>query len=241
MQRSNRQNYDAESFGMVAPSAEAMRAVMQQVYLWMAGALFITAGTAVITVESGLADSLIRNPLTLIGAIVVQLGLVFWLSARVMKMSAETASIMFFLYAALNGLTLSLILLAYTAGSVAGAFVSTSAMFGAMSIYGLTTKADLSKIHNILFMALIGLIVAMIVNIFMASSALNFVISLAGVVIFTGLTAADTQKISRMAGAVGVEGDKTNITRVAILGALILYLDFINLFIFILRLVGDRR
>lgn len=147
---------------------------------------------------------------------------------------------MFMLYSVLTGLTISVVLAAYTMESVAGTFFITAAMFGALSVYGYTTKRSLSGIGNFLFMALIGLIIASIVNIFMKSSALYWVITYAGVLIFAGLTAYDTQKLKEMGAQIDVE-DKESMRKLAILGALNLYLDFINLFLMLLRIFGDRR
>lgn len=131
--------------------------------------------------------------------------------------------------------------MAYTTGSVVTAFISTGTLFGAMSIIGATTKMDLTSLGTYFFMGLIGLFIAMIVNIFLASSALDFIISVAGVIIFLGLTAYDTQKINKMASAPGLQRSQAMATRVSVIGALVLYLDFLNLFIFILRLTGNRR
>jgi len=225
----------------VSADVGVVRSVMQQVYLWMTLALLITASVAGIVSTTSIVDSIAANPLLLIGVIVLQLGLVFYISARISRLAPSTAIGLFLLYSAVMGITMSFIVLTYTAESIAGAFVSTAATFGAMSIYGMTTKADLTKLGHYLFMALIGLIITMVVNIFLGSSTLGFLISLAGVIIFTGLTAYDTQKISRMAAVVGGRGDSAMITRIAIMGALTLYLDFINLFLFILRLMGSRR
>jgi hypothetical protein len=213
--------------------------VMQQVYLWMCLALILTAVTAVTMAATGLTESLAMNPIVYFGLFIVELGLVWWLSSRIFQMEVGQAFTLFFVYAALNGVTLSVLLLVYTQGSIAGAFVSSGAMFGAMSLLGATTKMDLSKLGSILLMALIGLIVAMLVNFLLASPMLNFVISVAGVIIFSGLTAYDTQRIQRMASTLPANSDA--VMRVSIMGALILYLDFINLFIYLLRLMGNRR
>jgi FtsH-binding integral membrane protein len=210
---------------------------MLQVYQWMSAALLVTAFTAALAAGQGWAG----NPVIMVVALVGQLGLVLFLSFRLHKLQPATAISLFFVYSALMGVTLSVYLLIYTASSVAGAFLSTAALFGAMSIVGATTKVDLTKFGAFLLMGLIGLLVALIVNIFLASSALAFAISLFGVLLFTALTAYDTQRIGQMASMVGDSGDKMAITRVALMGALTLYLDFVNLFIYLLRLIGDRR
>jgi FtsH-binding integral membrane protein len=167
-------------------------------------------------------------------------GLVLGLSGAVHRMSAGMATGLFLLYSALNGATLSVILLVYTAASIFKAFIVCTGMFAAMSVYGATTKKDLTSWGSFLFMGLIGIIIASIVNIFMASSALDFVISGVGVLIFTGLTAYDTQKLKVMGESAPMD-DALAIRRGTILGALTLYLDFINLFLFLLRFFGSSR
>lgn len=229
-----------QSFGLVV-DAELVRSVMQRVYLWMATAMATTALAALLTVNVGLSDTLVQNPLIYLVAIFAELGLVFYLGARLNRLAPATAITLFFAYSALNGVTLSLILLAYTSGSVVSAFVSTAALFGAMSIFGATTKADLTKFGTYLFMGLIGLLIALLVNLFLRSTGFDLIISVAGVLIFTGLTAYDTQRIGRMSAMVARSGEEAALTRVSLMGALVLYLDFINLMLFILRLAGNRR
>ncbi|MDR0648540.1 MAG: Bax inhibitor-1/YccA family protein, partial [Synergistaceae bacterium] len=168
-----------------------------------------------------------------------ELGIVFYLSSRIAKLSPATASALFFVYSALNGLTIAPILLVYTGSSVASAFLSTAGMFGAMSVYGTVTKRDLSGWRSFLTMGLIGLVIASVINIFFASERAGLVIAIMGVFVFTGLTAYDTYKIRAMAS--GVIGDDEASGKFAVLGALTLYLDFINMFIFILRIFGKRR
>jgi len=174
-----------------------------------------------------------------IGLILAELALVFWISSGIQRMSSNMAIGLFLLYSVLNGMTLSVLLIAYTGASVASTFFITAGMFGAMSVYGYTTKQDLSSWGNLLFMALIGLILASVVNIFLQSSGLYWLISYIGVLVFVGLTAYDTQKIKQLAAQVIVESEEGR--KVAILGALTLYLDFINMFIFMLRILGNRR
>jgi FtsH-binding integral membrane protein len=174
-----------------------------------------------------------------IGLILAELALVFWISSGIQRMSSNMAIGLFLLYSVLNGMTLSVLLIAYTGASVASTFFITAGMFGAMSVYGYTTKQDLSSWGNLLFMALIGLILASVVNIYLQSSGLYWLINYIGVLVFVGLTAYDTQKIKQIAAQVIVESEEGR--KVAILGALTLYLDFINMFIFMLRILGNRR
>lgn len=216
--------------------------VMKGVYMWMTAGLGTSALVAVLFAATGLTLTLYPAYILFLFA---ELGLVWYLSARIMRMPAQRATSMFLIYAALNGATLSVILYAFALSDIYVALFATAAMFGAMSIVGYTTTVDLSKMGSLLFMALIGLIVASIVNIFLASSALYWIVSYAGVIIFTGLTAYDTQRIKNqvvLIDQMSAEGDTATLTRrVSILGALILYLDFVNLFLFILRIVGRRR
>jgi FtsH-binding integral membrane protein len=170
-----------------------------------------------------------------------ELGLVFYLSARINKIQAGTATGLFIGYAALNGLTLSMIFLAYTAESIAGTFFITAGMFGSMAVYGLVTKRDLSGWGSFLFMGLIGVIIASIVNIFLKSSSLYWAISLIGVFVFGGLTAYDVQKIKKMGEDGIMEQGEEMVKKGAIMGALALYLDFINLFLMLLRFFGGSR
>ncbi|MBN1287644.1 MAG: Bax inhibitor-1/YccA family protein [Anaerolineae bacterium] len=217
--------------------------VMRQVYLWMTGGLLITAFIAFVVAQTDLW-TIVANPVVLLVAFLIQLGIVIGISARINKMSPTTAGTLFAVYSATMGFTLSLIFIAYTAADITYALVATASMFAAMSIVGYTTKIDLSKLGAILFMGLIGLILVSILNIFLQSDGLYWAISIAGVVIFTGLTAWDTQKIKQMAGQVSMASmteSSVAVRRLSIIGALILYLDFINLFLFMLRLVGGSR
>jgi hypothetical protein len=182
-------------------------------------------------------QALIGNSVLFIGLFVGQLALVFFLSARVDKLAPGTASLLFILYAALTGVTFSVLVLAYTGASIANTFVVTAGMFGALALYGSTTKRSLAGMGQFLFMGLIGLVLASIVGIFWHSEALQFLISVVGVIVFTGLTAWDSQRLRRMALALP-EGQ---VGSYAIVGALTLYLDFINLFLFLLRFMGNRR
>ena len=213
---------------------------MQKVYLWMTFALTLTGFVAYRTTQSEfLLELIFSSSFGFIGLILAELALVFWISSGIQRMSSNMAIGLFLLYSVLNGLTLSVLLIAYTGASVASTFFITAGMFGAMSVYGYTTKQDLSSWGNLLFMALIGLILASVVNIFLQSSGLYWLISYIGVLVFVGLTAYDTQKIKQLAAQVIVESEEGR--KVAILGALTLYLDFINMFIFMLRILGNRR
>ena len=214
---------------------------MSQVYRWMTIGLGVTALTAYAVAGSPrLVMAIMSNYAIMIALIVVQLGLVVALGAAIHKFSAGVATGIFLLYALLNGLTLSSIFIVYPIGNIANAFLTCTGMFLAMSVYGTVTKRDLTGMGSFMFMGLIGIIIASIVNIFLASSMLSFVISCVGVIVFTGLTAYDTQKLRQFGEAAPLD-DATAIRRGAILGALTLYLDFINLFLMLLRLFGGNR
>ena len=230
---------------------EGLRAYMLKVYNYMATGILLTGIVAlisfnisVVTDASGAIVSFTEfgNTLFFSGfkwlVMLAPLGIVFYMSFGINKMSSSKAQTVFWIFAALMGLSLSWILLVYTGKSVARVFFITSATFGAMSLYGYTTKRDLTKLGSFLMMGLIGIIIASLINIFMKSSMMYFVISILGVLIFVGLTAYDTQKIKNMY----VESDSGElIGKKAVMGALTLYLDFINLFIMLLRLFGQRR
>jgi len=213
---------------------------MSKVYGWMFVGLLITAGIAMwASSNATIMESLFGNPFLFFGLIIAQLGLVVVLSAAIKKISANTALLLFLVYAALTGLTFSVIFLVYTAASIASTFIVTALTFGIMSIYGYITKTDLTTIGNIAFMGLIGIILASLVNIFWPNGTLYWIITYIGVLVFVVLTAYDTQKIKRMniIGNSGTDEDKKE----SILGALTLYLDFINLFLLLLRIFGRRR
>lgn len=218
-----------------------MQSVMRQVYMWMTAGLALTFGLALVFYTTGLAAAL--GPLLFV-AMIAELVLVFWLAARIFKMPAERATRLFLAYAALNGLTMSVVFYFADLPEILLALFATGAMFGAMSIIGYTTDVDLSQFRGILLMALIGLIVASIANIFFASETLYWIVTYAGVLIFVGLTAYDTQWIKRSASQIemqGVSSEAAIVRQVAIIGALKLYLDFVNLFIYILRIVSSDR
>ncbi len=219
---------------------QASTIFLAKVFNWMAIGLGVTGVVAFFTASTGLAATIIGSPLFFI-LILAELGLVFYLSARVEKIQASTASSLFIGYSVLNGLTLSVIFLAYTSSSIAATFFITAGMFGAMAVYGLVTKKDLSGWGSFLFMGLVGIIIASIVNIFLQSSGMYWIISMLGVFIFTGLTAYDVQKIKRIGeGTIMNQGEEA-ISKGSIMGALTLYLDFINLFLMLLRFFGGSR
>ena len=218
---------------MVTPMVST---VMRKTFGWMTMCLLITALTAMGVVNSGLFYQIASSGAMWL-LIIAELVLVFVLSARIHKMSVTTATIMLIVYSVLNGATLSFIFLAYSLGSIAKTFFITTGMFGVMALVGATSKRDLSKMGSILFMALIGLIIASLVNIFLHSSGLDWIISLIGVVLFTALTAYDVQRVKRLATESDLYDD-TQVGRLAIISALSLYLDFINLFLYLLRFFG---
>lgn len=214
---------------------------MRQVYQWMTAGLAVTAGTAwYVASTPAVQQAIFSSSWVYIGLIVAQLGMVIALSAAVQKMSSFTATAVFLAYSALTGLTLSSIFIVYPMGSITNAFVVSAGTFLAMSVYGTVTKRDLTAMGSFLMMGLFGIIIAMVVNIFLKSSMMDFVISCVGVLVFTGLTAYDTQKLKEF-GANAPVDDATAVRRGVILGALTLYLDFINLFLMMLRLFGGNR
>ncbi len=210
---------------------------MSKVYGWMVSGLLVTALTAYFISSSEELLSMIIP--VMIVLILAELGLVVFLSARIERMSKTTAIVSFLLYSFLNGLTLSVILLTYTAESISTTFLVAATMFGGLSLFGFVTKKSLSGMGSFMFMGLIGIIVASVLNMFIASSALHFAISILGVIIFAGLTAYDTQKLKDMYEV--QYGDEATAAKASIMGALMLYLDFINLFLFLLRIFGSRR
>ena len=199
----------------------------------MGGGMALTAFVSLLTVSSpALLQAILGNRMLFYILIFGELGLVIGISAAINKISASTAGLLFLGYAALNGLTMSTIFVAFTSSSIASTFVITAGMFGAMSLYGYATKSDLTSWGSFFFMGLVGILIASLVNMFLHNSMIYWITSFLGVVVFTGLTAYDTQRIKNQ-GNTGTKG--------AILGALTLYLDFINIFLMMLRLLGDRR
>ena len=220
-------------------SALSFPALMSKVYLWMTLALVVTGMTAYYVASSpAILYAIVSNQIAFWGLFIGELVLVFVLSSRIMSLSFVTASLMFVIYSIMNGGFFSFILLAYTEQSIATTFLITAGTFGAMSLFGFVTKRDLSAMGRILFMLLIGLIIATVVNIFMKAEGLTLILNYAGVVIFVGLTAYDTQSIKQM---LQEHGDKEGAQKIALLGSLSLYLDFINLFIYLLRFFGESR
>jgi len=214
---------------------ESRRAFMSRVYGWMFAGLWITGMVALFTVSNESVRNVVINwyfPLVL-----AELGLVFVLSMVAPRLSGPVAALMFIGYSVLTGLTLSLLFYRYTSGSIAQAFFMTAGAFGAMSLYGTITKKDLSAWASFLFMGLVGVLIAGVVNIFMGSDMLGFVIACASVIVFAGLTAYQTQKLREMHAATGYSSTAT----ASIVGALMLYLAFINLFLALLRIFGQRR
>ena len=209
------------------------------VYAWMAVGLAVTASVAWLVFSRHNAMAAVLTPGAIFGIFILQLILVVAISAAVRRISAPVATALFVAYAALNGLLFSSLFYLYTVTSIAGTFGACAAMFAVMSLYGMFTKTDLTTMGKILFMALIGLIVASVINMFVASSGLYWLVSYAGVIIFAGLTAYDTQRLGAIAAS--TQGDAALAARLSVSGALMLYLDFINMFLFLLRFMGKKR
>jgi FtsH-binding integral membrane protein len=219
--------------------AAVERRVLNQVYTWMTLGLALTAAIAWYCADTAEIRSFFaQNRWVMWVLIIGELGLVFVISGLIDRLSAVVAASLFFLYSALNGITLSSIFLVYNLDSIAGVFMITAGTFGLMSLYGLTTRRDLSSIGNLLFMALIGMVIAGLVNLFIGSSIMSLIISAIGVLVFTGLTAFDAQRIKAMAAS-ALDGESEG--KLAVIGALSLYLNFINLFLSLLNLFGGRN
>jgi FtsH-binding integral membrane protein len=218
--------------------AERVTSFLQKVYGWMFVGLAITAFVAFAVASSPtLLRYVLSNPILFIGLIVAELGLVFYLSAKVETLAPSVAMTLFVIYSALNGVTLSFVLLVYTGESIATTFFVTAGMFGALAVYGSTTKRSLAGVGQFFFMGLIGLLLASIVGMFWHNDTLQFLIAAVGVIVFTGLTAWDAQRLKLMAATVPEDRSGSY----AVVGALSLYLNFINLFLMLLRLLGGRR
>jgi FtsH-binding integral membrane protein len=221
-----------------AHEAEIVAAFLRGVYGWMCGGLAITAATAWLVAGSpAIVTAIVTNQFLFWGLALAQLGIVFTLSARVDRMAGSTASALFIVYSALTGVTLSFVLLLYTGQSVATTFVVAGGMFGALALYGTVTRRNLSGFGQFLFMGVIGLLLASVVGMFWHNDGLQFMISLVGVLVFAGLTVYDAQRLKGMALATNIGSTSAS----TIVGALALYLDFINLFLFLLRFMGNRR
>ena len=230
-----------ENSDVVVPGSrdEALVAdFVRGVYGWMCGGLIITAATAWFVANSpAIQRAIVTNRLLFWAIIIAQFGIVITLSARVSKLAAGTASALFIAYSALTGVTLSFVLLVYTAESVASTFVVCAGMFGALALYGTFTRRNLSGFGQFMFMGLIGLVLASLVGMFWQNDGLQFMISFIGVIVFAGLTVWDAQRLKGLAFATSAGGTSA----VTIVGALALYLDFVNLFLFLLRFLGGRR
>jgi FtsH-binding integral membrane protein len=223
-----------------ALTKEEQNTLLRSVYNWMTLGLFISGLTAYwVAASPAMQQMIFGNSITVWVLFLAELGLVFTLSGAIQRLSSGTAATLFLVFSFINGLTLSSIFLIYTMSSIASTFFITAITFGVVSLYGYVTKADLTSLGKYLFMALIGLIIASVVNIFMHSSTLNWIVSFAGIIIFTGLTAWDTQKIKRL-GEQMIDRESENFKKLAILGSLTLYLDFVNLFLFMLNFMGRR-
>ena len=226
--------------GTDMPVASALPALMRKVYVWMTLALVITGFTAyAVATSPGLLMAIVGNRFVLLGLIVAELALVVGISGAINRLSLAAATLMFVLYSVINGATLSVVFLAFTMSSITSVFFITAGTFATMALVGYTTKKDLTSMGRMLFMALIGLVIATVVNMFMRSSGLDMILNYVGVLVFVGLTAYDTQKIKEqlmMADNMGEAAQK-----VALVGALTLYLDFINLFLYLLRILGKRE
>lgn len=233
-------NYGAMSRNQQLNSSLAFPVLMRKVYLWMTLALVITGLTSYyVATSSALIGLIYGNSGVMWGLCIAELALVIGVSAAINRISLTSATLLFILYSIVNGATMSSIFLIYTSESVAMVFLITAATFAAMALYGYTTKKDLTSWGTILLMALVGIIIASIVNMFMRSTGLSLILSYAGVVIFVGLTAYDSQKIKQLMLQAPDAGE--SMQKLALLGALTLYLDFINLFIHLLSILGDRR
>lgn len=218
--------------------------VMRHVYLWMCLGLFVTGFVSFALVYTPLfylLAAILQIPFLFIGLLIGEVALVWWLSAKIGTLSMGVARLGFLFYAVLNGVTMSVIFLVYTGSSIAMTFVSAASLFGAMGIIGYTTKVDLSKWGSYLLMGLIGFLIASVANMFFASSGLEWILAYVGIALFIGLTVYDTQRIKVMVTGALQSGNETAAQRFGMLGALNLYLDFINLFLLLLRLMGKRR
>lgn len=238
-------NYKELNFGTMTREQElsmsaAFPVLMRKVYVWMTLALVITGVTAYgVATSPGLMMAIATNKLLFWGLIIAEFGLVLAISAAINKLSLTTATMLFVLYSVINGATLSFIFAIYTMSSIASVFFITAGTFAVMAFIGYTTKKDLTSMGKILLMALIGIIIATVVNIFLKSTGLEMIVSYLGVLIFVGLTAYDSQKIKQMLLMAPDAGEGAQ--KLALLGALSLYLDFVNLFIYLLRIFGRRE
>ena len=233
-------NYQGFSADGQTSVSEAFPVLMRKVYVWMTLALLITGMTAYYVASTpAILTAILTNQILFWGLLIAELALVMVVSAAINRISLFVATVLFILYSVINGATMSFIFMLYSASSIAQVFFITAGTFGAMAAIGYTTKKDLSSIGRIMYMALIGLVIATIVNIFLKSDGLMMILSYVGVIVFVGLTAWDTQKIKQMLIQAPDVDEATQ--KVALLGALTLYLDFVNLFLYLLRIFGRRR
>lgn len=224
---------------MSADAQLRQSSITSQVYAWMTAGLLVTGAVAAYTANSpALLNLIFGNSFTIWILFIIEIGMVIGLSAAINRLSPGAATALFLTYSAVNGLTLASIFLVYTSASIASTFFITAAMFGVLSLYGYVTKRDLTRLGNLLVMGLIGFLIASIANFFLQSAALYWIVTYAGILIFVGLIASDTQKIKRLSQQAT---DNSSVRRIAILGSLMLYLDFINLFLLLLRIFGGRR
>lgn len=222
-------------------SKTAQSTLMRSVYTWMTLALAITGLTAMYMAKSlTVINMMMQNSMLFWGVLIAEVVLVMYMSARINKISFTTATLLFIAYSILNGVTLSILFLVYTASSIATTFFVTAGTFGAMALFGYVTKKDLTRIGNLCIMGVIGLIIASVVNMFLHNTMMDMIISYVGVLLFVGLTAYDAQKIKHLLSGDDIEVNEST-QKIALLGALTLYLDFINLFIYLLRILGDRK
>lgn len=235
-------NYNLNGREESVEFASSFSVLMRNVYVWMTLGLIVTACTALIVYRNeNLLFAIASNPVLFWGLMIAEFVMVIVLSAKIMSMSFQTAMLLFVLYALLNGLTLSLLFAVYTQESISQTFFITAGTFAGMSLFGFFTKKDLSTMGRALIMALIGLIIATLVNMFMQNSGLTVIINYAGVLIFVGLTAYDTQKIKTILQSCSQAGVTEQTGKIALLGSLTLYLDFINLFLYLLRFFGRKK
>ncbi len=234
----NNYPYDMPQYGGTDFAlTQRVSTIMKNVYLRMTLGLLVTALTALLAFNQGFVMLMVQHSWIYWGLFIAEIGLVLGVSSGISKMKSSTAAALFYLFAFVNGLALSMIFATFAPGSIAKTFFITAGTFGAMSVFGYTTKQDLTKMGSFLFMALIGLIIASVVNIFWNNGPMGWIISIAGVLIFVGLTAWDTQQVKRMAQMMPASAAG----HIATLGALSLYLDFINLFLYLLRFFGSSR
>lgn len=218
----------------------AFPALMRKVFVWMTLALAITGLTAYgVATSPALLSLIFSSKVTFFGLIIAEFALVFAISGAINRLSLSTATLLFILYSVINGATLSSIFFAFSVATIGKVFFITAGTFGAMALVGYTTKTDLTSMGKLLFMALLGIIIASVVNMFVGSSGLDLILSYVGVLVFVGLTAYDTQKIKQMCQAAPDAGESAQ--KLALIGALSLYLDFINLFLYLLRIFGNNR